>query len=239
MSTPDKNEPVRLYDWIVSEFSVEARARAVATLSPHLSDLLKPGVRVLDLCCGTGPLAFYCEQRGAEVTAIDIADCMIQRAVEYAKKVRSQVIFVKADVLTYGYAGGQFDLALLIGNSVSDFSLEDFRRLASKVRSALRPGGRFVVHYCDGFHQFVHGEYQRERIQMEEPRRISLKFKEYLAEMSAVVETYTDESTGETCDYTSYIYTPQLIELAMLGRFDRARRIKLEDQRYLDFFARV
>src|SRR5215216_3206486 len=46
---------------------------------------LKPGMKVLDVACGTGNLAIPAARTGAEVTGIDIAPNLIEQAIERAK----------------------------------------------------------------------------------------------------------------------------------------------------------
>src|SRR5580698_10040250 len=41
---------------------------------------VKPGGRALDLCCGTGDIAFALAARGAEVTGVDFSEAMLEVA---------------------------------------------------------------------------------------------------------------------------------------------------------------
>ena len=43
---------------------------------------LKPGMKVLDVACGTGNLAIPAAKTGADVTGIDIAPNLIEQAIE-------------------------------------------------------------------------------------------------------------------------------------------------------------
>ena len=47
---------------------------------------VKPGERALDLCCGTGDIAFALQAAGAEVVGIDFSPAMLAVAQERAKK---------------------------------------------------------------------------------------------------------------------------------------------------------
>ena len=74
--------------------------------------LSQPNVRVLDLCCGTGDMAFALQKRmkGAAGTLIgaDFSHAMLVLATE---KTRSRpVCWVEADALKLPFASGQFDL---------------------------------------------------------------------------------------------------------------------------------
>jgi len=229
----------KLYRWLIREFTVAARAGFVKQIDPYLAPLVHRLDRVLDLCCGAGPFSFYFEERGADVTAIDILPEMIELARKDAVARGSAVEFIQADVLSHDLGVDRFDLIVLLGNSVSDFTLPDFVRLARKVRKALRQKGRFVVHYLDGLHQFIENIYSRETVQQDQPERIVRRFKEYLPETAAYREIYRNEATGEEYEYTSYLYNPPMVHLAVTGIFAVEQQIRLEEQRYLEIFKGV
>lgn len=231
-----QNNTITLYQWLLQEFTVERRADCVRDLGPHLAALVHSGDRVLDLCCGAGPFSFFFEHQGATVTAIDFAPYMIQLAQAAAQERHSAVDFIQADVLSHDFEREQFNLVVFLGNTLSDFPLKRFIRLGQKVREALRPGGRFAVHYVDGLYQFAHETYPRERVQQEEPERIARRFKGYLPEAAALIEVYTKEATGEECEYTSYVYAPPYVRLAMGQLFELERALRLSRRSFLDIF---
>ena len=234
----DTKNPIVLYEWILQEFTLDRRAGFVNSLAPYLAALLHPGDRGLDLCCGTGPFSFFFEELAARVTAIDVSPGMIRLAREEAAKKRSAVTFIQADVLTYGWDTEQFDVVVLLGNTVSDFPLDGLVRLGDKVSAALRPGGSFAVHYLDGLYPFVEGEYARQEVQQEEPQQITRRFKEYRPESAAYVEEYTNTVTGDVCEYTSYLYGPPYLRLALGGVFELTRAIALGTKGHLDIFSK-
>lgn len=227
-----------LYKWILQEFTLERRTAFVKSLAPHMATLVHPGDRVLDLCCGAGPFSFLLEEHGAQVTAIDFAPYMIQLARDEARKRSSAVTFVNADVLTHDWDTEELDVVVLLGNTVSDFPLDRFVDLVQKVGAALRRGGTFAVHYLDGLRPFVQGEYVRVGVQQEEPQRISRRFKEYRSEMAAYVEVYTNAATGEAYEYTSYLYAPPYLRLALRSVFELRRAIAVGTKGSLDVFSK-
>lgn len=233
-----QNDAITLYKWILQEFTIEGRADFVDYLKPHLAALVHPESRVLDLCCGAGPFSFFLEEQGARVTAIDFAPYMIQLARQVAVQRRSTVSFIQGDVLTHDLGSEQFDLAVFLGNTVSDFPLDSFIRLGQKVSRALKHDGRFAIHYVDGLYQFIQGNYPREDVQQEAPQRITRRFKAYAPETAAYVEVYTNEATGEEYEYTSYVYAPLHVRLAMAGPFELEQAIRLSERSFLDTFAK-
>lgn len=227
---------ITLYEWILKEFTLEGRAKSVSILGPKLTSLIEPGDVVLDLCCGGGPFSFFLEEQGAEVTAIDFAPYMIELAQEEASNRGSTVDFILADVLTHDLGLNHFDLAVFLGNTVSDFSPGNFLQLARKVSQALKLNGRFIIQYIDGVLLFQEESYPGEGVLQEEPERITWKYKEYVAKKGAYVSTYTNETTGEEYEYTSYIYAAPLIQLAIDGLFMIEQSTQVGERSFIDIF---
>ena len=99
-----------------------------------------PPAPVLDLCCGTGHLTERLLGRGYEVVGVDASPGMLRHAVQRAGAAR----FVCADLTrfairsTFAGALSTFDS---INHVMADAALA---RAFTRVRDALRPGGRFV-----------------------------------------------------------------------------------------------
>jgi SAM-dependent methyltransferase len=72
---------------------------------------IRPGCRVLDAGTGTGILAIWAAQAGAEVVAVDFADVSLARELARANKVDDRITFLQArlDDVTPDDVGGRFD----------------------------------------------------------------------------------------------------------------------------------
>src|SRR4026208_687581 len=72
--------------WIAGDFGVIARSieHGAREFVERLD--LKPGMKVLDVACGTGNLALPAARAGANVTGIDIAPNLIEQAVANAER---------------------------------------------------------------------------------------------------------------------------------------------------------
>jgi demethylmenaquinone methyltransferase / 2-methoxy-6-polyprenyl-1,4-benzoquinol methylase len=107
---------------------------------------LSPGDSVLDVCCGTGDLAFELAARvapGGKVIGCDFSEPMLDLAREKAAtRAVEGVRFEWADALSLPYDAGRFDAAT-VGFGVRNFADRD-RGLREMTR-VLRPGGRLVV----------------------------------------------------------------------------------------------
>lgn len=108
------------------------------------SELLRrmpPGPRILDLCTGTGDVAFALAATGAVVGA-DFCHPMLVRAREKARRRGATVHFVEADSLAAPFPAQSFD-AVTIAFGLRN--LEDYRRGLAEMRRLLRPGGHLAV----------------------------------------------------------------------------------------------
>src|SRR2546430_13821452 len=85
------------------------RARTARKLKSILD---RPDAVVLDLCCGTGDLAFALKKKGkARVIGADFAHPMLVRATEKsATNADGAVPFLESDALRLPFANESFDL---------------------------------------------------------------------------------------------------------------------------------
>ncbi len=102
--------------------------------------------RVLDLCCGTGDMAFALQRRGpAKIVGADFAHPMLHRAARKSEKLSVRPDWVEADALQLPFADAHFDLVT---------SAFGFRNLANydaglrEIVRVLRPGGECGILEC-------------------------------------------------------------------------------------------
>src|SRR5271165_7238599 len=83
--------------WIAGDFGQIARysARAAAEFVDRLN--IQPGMRVLDVACGTGNLAIPAARTGAEVWGVDIAPNLLAQARERAAAEGLRAVFEEGD----------------------------------------------------------------------------------------------------------------------------------------------
>jgi demethylmenaquinone methyltransferase/2-methoxy-6-polyprenyl-1,4-benzoquinol methylase len=100
--------------------------------------VVRPGDRVLDVCCGTGDLAIAAANAGGKVTGVDFSEPMLARA-----RVKNQEIeWVSGDALTLPFSDGSFDAAT-VGFGVRN--LADLERGLAELRRILKPEGRLAI----------------------------------------------------------------------------------------------
>ena len=111
----------------------------------RVADLARvsPGARALDLCCGTGDIAFALGQRGADVTGLDFSPQMLEvAAARHLKSQISNLKFQQGDAQQLPFAENTFDI-VTVGYGLRNLTsweggLEEMRRVA-------RPGARLIV----------------------------------------------------------------------------------------------
>jgi demethylmenaquinone methyltransferase / 2-methoxy-6-polyprenyl-1,4-benzoquinol methylase len=103
------------------------------------------GGRILDLCCGTGDLAFHVlrSDSQAAVTAVDFCEPMLSGARDRARREDrgGRVTFLCEDVMALPFPEASFDGATM------GFSMRNVIDIGATLREALRvlrPGARFV-----------------------------------------------------------------------------------------------
>lgn len=103
------------------------------------SVLEQPGVKVLDLCCGTGDMAFALRRQApqAEITGADFSHTMLV----LASKKNSQPLRIKwieADALQLPFSDQSFDL---VTSAFGFRNLADYDAGLREIFRVLRPGG--------------------------------------------------------------------------------------------------
>jgi demethylmenaquinone methyltransferase/2-methoxy-6-polyprenyl-1,4-benzoquinol methylase len=110
--------------------------------------LRDPASRVLDLCCGTGDMAFALQRRaqaGAQIIGADFAHPMLHRAALKSSEMAKKPAWIEADALQLPFADGAFSLVT---------SAFGFRNLASyddglkEILRVLSPGGECGILEC-------------------------------------------------------------------------------------------
>jgi demethylmenaquinone methyltransferase / 2-methoxy-6-polyprenyl-1,4-benzoquinol methylase len=102
------------------------------------AEVVWPGDRILDACCGTGDLAVECERRGGRVVGLDFSEQMLARA----RKKSGAIEWVQADALALPFEDGAFDAAT-VGFGVRN--LADLEGGLRELARVLRPGGKLAV----------------------------------------------------------------------------------------------
>jgi SAM-dependent methyltransferase/ribosomal protein S18 acetylase RimI-like enzyme len=121
-----------------------ARATAECDFVVQALDL-KPGDRVLDLCCGQGRHAVELARRGFDISGADLSEYLLGLAQQAAADANVTVRFERCDMRELPWAD-EFDAVInmftAFGYLESD---EEDEKVLHAVRTALRPGGQLVM----------------------------------------------------------------------------------------------
>jgi demethylmenaquinone methyltransferase / 2-methoxy-6-polyprenyl-1,4-benzoquinol methylase len=101
--------------------------------------------RWLDLCCGTGDMAFLAETMGKDETRIvgcDFTLPMLSVARNRERREGRSADFVQGDALTLPFRDGAFDV-ITVGYGLRNIA--DPKAALSEMRRVLAPGGRCVI----------------------------------------------------------------------------------------------
>lgn len=103
------------------------------------------GKRILHLQCASGEDSLSWAFLGAEVTAVDISDRLIQHAQQRAAEASLEIQFLAADIyqLPDALQQGSFDLVYTGGGVLT--WLPDLKHWGRVIGNALRPGGMFLI----------------------------------------------------------------------------------------------
>jgi demethylmenaquinone methyltransferase / 2-methoxy-6-polyprenyl-1,4-benzoquinol methylase len=103
-----------------------------------VKEVVWPGDRVLDACCGTGDLAVEAERRGGRVVGLDFSKKML----EQARKKSGAIEWVQGDALALPFGDGEFDAAT-VGFGVRN--LADLEAGLDELARVLEPEGKLAV----------------------------------------------------------------------------------------------
>jgi ubiquinone/menaquinone biosynthesis C-methylase UbiE len=138
LEVPGKfDRAARGYDFLVglNPGYHQALRRSAAALG------LRPGMRVLDLGCGTGAstAALVAAAPGVEIVAMDASEGMLARARQKRWPDTVKFVHSRAEDVDEGQFDAVFAAYLVRNLPEPDFTLR-------RVRELLKPGGRLVLH---------------------------------------------------------------------------------------------
>jgi demethylmenaquinone methyltransferase/2-methoxy-6-polyprenyl-1,4-benzoquinol methylase len=102
-----------------------------------------PGDRALDLCCGTGDIAFALARRGAETTGLDFSEKMLEvAAARHFKSPISNLKFIQGDAQQIPFPDNSFDI-VTVGYGLRN--LASWERGLDEIFRVARPGARLIA----------------------------------------------------------------------------------------------
>ena len=101
----------------------------------------QPDDKILDLCTGTGDIAFLFADHGHRVTALDFSAEML-RVARQRRTAQQQVEFLQGDAMNPPFPDASFDV-ITIGYGLRN--LADCAKALTGMKRLLKPGGRLLI----------------------------------------------------------------------------------------------
>jgi ubiquinone/menaquinone biosynthesis C-methylase UbiE len=120
----------------IAETFAPIHDRVVAALA------VEPGMRVLDVACGTGGVALRAARVGADVVGIDISADQLAKAREAAAAEGFEIRFDEGDCQDLPYADAEFGAVASVFGAIF---APDHERTAAELARVCRPGGRLAL----------------------------------------------------------------------------------------------
>jgi SAM-dependent methyltransferase len=149
------SEPARLPDdgflelkqrmkasWMAGDFGQIAR-KIASGAEEFIARLdLKPGMKVLDVACGSGNQSIPAAHAGATVTGVDIATNLLEQAQVRAAEEGLKIQFDEGDAEQLPYADAQFDVVLSMFGAM--FAPRP-AKVVNELKRVCRPGGLLAM----------------------------------------------------------------------------------------------
>jgi len=103
---------------------------------------LKPGMKVLDIACGTGNQSVPAARKGADVTGLDIATNLLAQAKERAAAEKLSINFIEGDAEQLPFADASFDVVYSMFGAMFAPRPE---RVAAELKRVCKPGGMVAM----------------------------------------------------------------------------------------------
>lgn len=131
-----------MLDW--SDGTYEHTALALTGVSARVMDALAPtpGLRVVDVGCGSGNAALEAARRGARVTGVDPATRLLEVAAERARAEHLEVTWRPGSGGALPLPDASADAAVAV---FSIIFAPDPERCIAELRRVVRPGGRVLM----------------------------------------------------------------------------------------------
>lgn len=128
--------------WTAGDFGQIAALSAKTAEEFVARTAITPGVRVLDVACGTGNTAIPAARAGADVVGVDIAPNLLAQARERAAAENLPARFQEGDAEELAFADAHFDLVISMFGAM--FAPRPDRVAAELLRVA-RPGATIAM----------------------------------------------------------------------------------------------
>jgi SAM-dependent methyltransferase len=127
-------------------FAPRRTARTVSDVENIFSLLeLKPGMHVLDLCCGIGRFSLEFARRGLRVTGVDLIRVYLDQAAKQAREENLDIQWIQLNMRDF-ISPNTFDMVVNFDSSFGFYDkLEDDVKVLRNMYDSLKPGGKIIM----------------------------------------------------------------------------------------------
>jgi SAM-dependent methyltransferase len=129
-------------NWMAGDFGQIAKKLANGADDFIARLELRPGMKVLDVACGTGNQSLPAARAGAQVTGVDIASNLLEQARQRAAGENLKIQFEEGDAEQLAYGDAQFDVVLSMFGAMFAPRPEV---VARELQRVCRPGGLIAM----------------------------------------------------------------------------------------------
>lgn len=142
-----EHAPPSIYNQYAAVYDRTGQIRFAVMIHVYLQDVLHrhpvPGMRMLDLACGTGTLVLMQSERGWDATGLDQSSAMLQQARAKQALAGTPATFVEGDMRDFSFPQ-PFDLVTCFYDSLNYLvEPDDMLACFKAVGNVLAPGGLF------------------------------------------------------------------------------------------------
>jgi ubiquinone/menaquinone biosynthesis C-methylase UbiE len=111
---------------------------------------LRPGMSILDLCCGAGRHARAFSATGCDVVGLDRSPDLLRVAHRRHREGTGTLTYVRADMRALPFPAGSFDSVASLFTSFGYFSTDAVnQRVLNEVARVLKPGAPFLLDFMN------------------------------------------------------------------------------------------
>jgi ubiquinone/menaquinone biosynthesis C-methylase UbiE len=103
---------------------------------------VRPGIKLLDVACGTGYFCILAAKQGADVTGVDIATNLLEQARKDASEQKVNIRFDEGDAEALPYADNSFDI---VTSMIGAMFAPQPEKVASELLRVCKPGGTVAM----------------------------------------------------------------------------------------------
>ncbi len=103
---------------------------------------LRPGMKVLDIACGTGNQSIPAARKGADVTGLDIATNLLAQAEDRAASEKLMIRFLEGDAEELPFEDSSFDVVYSMFGAMFAPRPE---QVAAELKRVVKPGGMVAM----------------------------------------------------------------------------------------------